>query len=204
MSKKVIVKQQSSQAPRTTMTFRSPIDFLTACIPVVLSYLFAYSHNIIHSYTSSHPILPYCPQAPKNPTSNQARPAFPAPQIKHPRVSANSLRRLPARYRMSRRGTSPTRPASGLSRSTHPTRLLKYPGGHGYGIAWRCDDGVCVAVGPCIQARLEAGNCEEGFACLFQDRPYSRIRSALAVPCFFVAGCPRRVCRDSYSIFGLF
>ena len=83
--------------------FPIPIDFLTACIPVVLSYLFAYSHNIIHSYTSSHPILPYCPQAPKNPTSNQARPAFPPPQTRHPRVSANSLRRLPARCRMSGR-----------------------------------------------------------------------------------------------------
>ena len=81
--------------------FPIPIDFPTACIPVVLSYLFAYSHNLTHSCISSHPILPYCPQAPKNPTSNQAR------------------------------------PASGLSRSTHPTRLLKYPGGHGYGIAWR-------------------------------------------------------------------
>ena len=26
--------------------------------------------------------------------------------------------------------------------------------------------------------------------------PYSRIRPALAVPCFFAAGCPRRACRD--------
>ena len=83
--------------------FPIPIDFPTACIPVVLSYLFAYSHNLTHSCISSHPILPYRPQAPKNPTSNQARPAFPAPQTRHPRVSANSLRRLPARYRMSRR-----------------------------------------------------------------------------------------------------
>ena len=28
--------------------------------------------------------------------------------------------------------------------------------------------------------------------------------AALMVPCFSAAGCPRRVCRDSYSIFGLF
>ena len=103
------------------------IDFLTACIPVVLSYLFAYSHNLTHSYTSSHPILPYRPQAPKNPTSNQARPAFPAPQTKHPQIPTNSLRRLPARCRMSGRGISPPGPAFGLRGSTHPTRLLKFP-----------------------------------------------------------------------------
>ena len=98
--------------------FPIPIDFPTACIPVVLSYLFAYSHNLTHSCISSHPILPYCPQAPKNPTSNQTRPAFPAPQTRHPRVSANSLRRLPARCRMSRRGTNPAE-ASGRSTQIH-------------------------------------------------------------------------------------
>ena len=129
MSKKVIVKQQSSQSPRTAVTFRSPIDFPTACIPVVLSYLFAYSHNLIHSYISSHPILPYRPQAPKNPTSNQARPAFPAPQTRHPPVFTNSLRRLPARYRMSRRSTNPTRPATGLH---------GFPATKGAALAMRC------------------------------------------------------------------
>ena len=129
MSKKVIVKQQSSQSPRTAVTFRSPIDFPTACIPVVLSYLFAYSHNLIHSYISSHPILPYRPQAPKNPTSNQARPAFPAPQTRHPPVFTNSLRRLPARYRMSRRSTNPTRPATGLR---------GFPATKGAALAMRC------------------------------------------------------------------
>ena len=34
--------------------------------------------------------------------------------------------------------------------------------------------------------------------------PYSRIRPALAVPCFSAASCPRRVCRDPYSIVRLF
>ena len=34
--------------------------------------------------------------------------------------------------------------------------------------------------------------------------PYCRTRPALAVPCFFAAGCPRRVCRNPYGIFGLF
>ena len=94
--------------------------------------------------------------------------------------------------------------------NARPANLLKFPApargawASVYGIASRCGDDACVAVGACTQARLEAGNCEEGFTCLFQGRPYSRIRSALAVPCLFAAGCPRRVCRDSYSIFGLF
>ena len=34
--------------------------------------------------------------------------------------------------------------------------------------------------------------------------PYSRARPALAVPYFFAAGCPGRVCRNPPSIFGLF
>ena len=34
--------------------------------------------------------------------------------------------------------------------------------------------------------------------------PYSRIRPALAVPYFFAASCPKRVCRNPPSIFGLF
>ena len=34
--------------------------------------------------------------------------------------------------------------------------------------------------------------------------PYSRIRPALAVPYFSAASCPRRVCRNPPSIFGLF
>ena len=107
--------------------FPIPIDFLTACIPVVLSYLFAYSHNLIHSYTSSHPILPYRPQAPKNPTSNQARPAFPAPQTRHPSVSTNSLRRLPARYRMPGRGTKPAETSGQLTRIHTSDRLTQIP-----------------------------------------------------------------------------
>ncbi len=108
------------------------------------------------------------------------------------------------------RASNPPRPAAGPLKSTHPANLLKFTAptrgawASGYGIASRCGDDVCVAVGPCIQARLEAGNCEEGFACLFQGRPYSRIRSALAVPCFFAAGCPRRVCRNPHSVCGLF
>ena len=94
------------------------------------------------SYVSADP--PYSHQAPKNPTLVSTRPAFPAPQIKHPRVSANSLCLLPARYRMSRRGTSPPRPAAGLRKPTHSTNSLKFPGpttgGHGrQGTASLCD-----------------------------------------------------------------
>ena len=63
---------------------------------------------------------------------------------------------------------------------------------------------VGLEAGPGTAARLEAGSCGEGFASLFQGRPYSRIRSALAVPCFSAAGCPRRVCRNPHSVCGLF
>ena len=63
----------------------------------------------------------------KNLTLIPTRPAFPAPQIRHPPVSANSLRRLPARYRMSRRNTIPPRPAAGLRKPTRPANSLKFP-----------------------------------------------------------------------------
>ena len=79
-------------------------------------------------------------QAPKIPTLVSMRPAFPAPQTRHPRVSANSLRRLLARYRMSRRGTNPPRPATGLLKPTHPAGFPQIPcandGEAGVG-AWR-------------------------------------------------------------------
>ena len=83
----------------------------------------------------------------KNLTLIPTRPALPAPQTRHPWVSTNSLRRLPARYRMSRRNTNPPRPAAGSLKPTRPTDLLKLPaptgGGawaSGYGVASRCDD----------------------------------------------------------------
>ena len=63
---------------------------------------------------------------------------------------------------------------------------------------------VGLKAGPGAAARLEAGNCEEGFACLFQGIPYSRIRPALTVPYFSAASCSRQVCRNPYSIFSLF
>ena len=84
-------------------------------------------------YASADP--PYNHQAPKIPTLIPTRPAFPAPQIRHPRVSANSLRRLPARYRMSRRSTNPPRPAAGFPRIYTPTLSRRFhgptTGGHG-------------------------------------------------------------------------
>ena len=63
----------------------------------------------------------------KNLTLIPTRPALPAPQTRHPWVSTNSLRRLPARYRMSRRNTNPPRPAAGSLKPTRPTDLLKLP-----------------------------------------------------------------------------
>ena len=99
--------------------FQISADFPTTSIPVVLSYLFAYSHNLIHSYISSHPILPYRPQAPKNPTPNQTRLALRSRKFTRQFCSTNSLRRLPARCRMSRRGTNPQRPARTVHADQH-------------------------------------------------------------------------------------
>ena len=76
-----------------------------------------------------------------------------------------------------------------LTQIKRQSNSLKSPGGHGHGVASR--RGADVAVGPRVQARLEAGNCEEGFACLFQGRPYSRIRPALAVPYFLPSAVPK-------------
>ena len=69
----------------------------------------------------------------KNPTPISTRPAFPAPQIRHPQVSTNSLRRLLERYRMSGRGIGPPRPAAGSPRSTHPTGSRIFPATKGGG-----------------------------------------------------------------------
>ena len=41
--------------------------------------------------------------------------------------------------------------------NTRQSNSLKFPGGHGHGIAWRCGDDV--AVGPRVQARPKAGAC---------------------------------------------
>ena len=103
MSKKSHRKTTKLAGPTHRHDFPIPIDFLTACIPVVLSYLFAYSHNLIHFYISSHPVPPYRPQAPKNPTPNQARPAFSAPQMSAPRH--------PNRFPEPASGTAPAPPA---------------------------------------------------------------------------------------------
>ena len=49
--------------------------------------------------------------------------------------------------------------------------------------------------------RATAGRYLRAFS---RRMPYSRIRLALTVPYFSAAGCPRRVCRNPPSIFGLF
>ena len=116
--------------------------------------LFPYA-GAVPSYISTDPTIPYACADPhrfswltihfhgpyiqlpssKNPTPISAKPAFPASQTRHPQASANSLRRLLARYRMSRRGTNPPGPATGSRRSTHQSGLLKFhgptTGGHG-------------------------------------------------------------------------
>ena len=104
-------------------------------LPYTSSILHVNSHHTsarLSPYASAVPphvstTPSYNHQTPKIPTLVSTRPAFPAQQTRHPRVSTNSLRRLPARYRMSRRGTNPTRPAAGPPRSTHPTDPLKFP-----------------------------------------------------------------------------
>ena len=63
---------------------------------------------------------------------------------------------------------------------------------------------VGLKAGPGTAARLEVGNCGEGFACLFQMCVVLSHQVCADGSVFFAASCPRRVCRDSYSIFGLF
>ena len=72
----------------------------------------------------------------------------------------------------------------------------------GGGAAWRLR--VSLKAGPGAAARPEAGNCEEGFACLFQVCAVLSHQACTGGSVFSDASCPRRVCRDSYSIFGLF
>ena len=88
--------------------------------------------------------LPYNRQALKIPTLVSTRPAFPAPQIRHPQVSTNSLRRLLARYRMSRRSIIPPRPATGLHKPTRPAGLLKFPASERPGVSADIRGGRCM------------------------------------------------------------
>ena len=125
---------------------------------------------------------PYSHQAPKNPTLVSTRSAFPAPQIRHPLVSTNSLRRLLARYRMPGLGTKSAETSVRFTQACASNRLTRIPrsndvgwsgvGGDastsgGGGAAWRLR--VDPEAGPGAAARLEAGNCGEGLACLFQE-----------------------------------
>ena len=87
---------------------------------------------------------PYNRQAPKIPTLVPTRQRFRPHKSGADPVSTNSLRRLLARYRMSRRSINPPRPAAGLRGSTHQANLLKFTAptrgawASGYGVASRC------------------------------------------------------------------
>ena len=122
-------------------------------------------------------------------------------QIPH---RASKLHKIPHRTRRDQR---PVHPDPRI-KPVHPDFLRR-------GALRRHHDGVDVMGGHCMlwsglkagpgtAARLEAGNCEEGLRVFSRCVPYCRIRPALTVPYFFAASCPRRVCRNPYSIFGLF
>ena len=70
---------------------------------------------------------PYNLQAPKISTLVSTEPAFPAPQTRHPRASTNSLRRLPARCRMSGRGIKSAETSDRLAQIYAPDRLTQIP-----------------------------------------------------------------------------
>ena len=74
-------------------------------------------------YVSADP--PYNRQALKIPTLVSTRPAFPAPQTRHPQASTNSLRRLPARCRMSGRGIKSAETSDRLAQIYAPDRLTQ-------------------------------------------------------------------------------
>ena len=94
-------------------------------------------------------------------------------------------------------------PASHLRRSS-ANRPTQIPWGHGHGVASRRGDGVCVVVGLCIQARLEAGNCGEVFASLFPVCAVLPHQACTGGSVFSDASCPRRVCRNPRTVCGLF
>ena len=97
-------------------------------------------------------------------------------------VSTNSLRLLPARYRMSRRGINSAGTSVRFTQTYASDRLTQIPrscdeGGMGMAplrdAAASTSGGwaarrlrVGLKAGPGTAARLEAGNCGEGFACL--------------------------------------
>ena len=73
--------------------------------------------RVMFPYVSADP--PYGQPAPKNPAPIPPRPAFPAPQTRHPQASTNSLRRLPARYRMPGLGAKSAETSGRFSADLH-------------------------------------------------------------------------------------
>ena len=70
---------------------------------------------------------PYSHQAPKTQLQFQRDQRFPAPQTRHPRVSTNSLRRLPARCRMSGRGIKSAETSDRLTQTYASGQLTQIP-----------------------------------------------------------------------------
>ena len=152
----------------------------------------------VPSYVSTAPSCNH--QAPKIPTLVSTRPAFPAPQIKHPQVSTNFLRsiwRSTTCVVMS--VPTPDETSDGLLKPTHPASSRKFlvlAGGLGVSVNVSDDVGDdreegCPAfsarlkAGPEAAARLEAGNCGEVFVRLFH----------------VCAALPHQVCADGSAFF---
>ena len=88
-------------------------------------HIWDYCIRATFPYVSAAP--PYNRQALKIPTLVSTRPAFPAPQTRHPRVFTNSLRRLPTRCRMSGRGIKSAETSDRLAQIYAPDRLTQIP-----------------------------------------------------------------------------
>ena len=93
----------------------------------------------------------------------------------------------------------------------HPAIVTSRQRRHGVGIALASTQGgtawhlrVGLKAGPGAAARLEAGNCKEGFTRLFQMCVVLSHQACTDGSFFFAVSCPKRVCRNPYGIFGLF
>ena len=175
----------------------------------------------------------YCPQAPKISTLVSIRPAFPALQIPNqsgPYKFLNPRLHLhghgghgPVCIRA--QANSP-RPAAGSPKIHASNRSAQIPQANDGGGAWtpatamrrrrrqgnQClswfglgpDRTVSLKAGLGTAVRLEAGNCEDGFASLFQVHAVFSHQACTDGPIFFCIICSRRVCRNPHSVCGLF
>ena len=150
----------------------------TAKSAIPISQTIHCSPHLADPYAPRIPIRAMLPYVSTVPTYNHQDPKNPTPiprdQRFRPRkpgadpVSTNSLRRLPARYRMSGRSINRrdqrsvhsnlrTQPVHADSPRLRAARRWRRGTASGHGVASRRGDGV--AVGPCVQARLKTGSC---------------------------------------------